>query len=135
MSGRAFKMLEAIFNRNVKITFDLPYPTHRNLLPLVSGVTPLRELLSCRYLRFITRLRTSTKDVLRMLINPTEEDTTKVIGRNLRNIMLASNKATVKDLIPSDEKYCHPEQWRLEIIKDAGEIMAGEMDPPEGFAI
>ena len=106
MSGRAFKMLEAIFNRNVKITFDLPYPTHRNLLPLVSGVTPLRELLSCRYLRFITRLRTSTKDVLRMLINPTEEDTTKVIGRNLRNIMLASNKAT-----------------------------AGEMDPPEGFAI
>ena len=104
MLGRSFEMLEATFNRNVKITFDLPYSTHRNLLPMISGMTPLtlREMLCWRYLRFVQTLRSSSKDVLRMLINLTKEDTMTVTGRNLRNIMMASNKVTVRELIPSD---------------------------------
>ena len=42
LTGRACEMFEATFNRNIKLTFDLPYPTHRNLLPVISELKPLR---------------------------------------------------------------------------------------------
>ena len=65
MTSQAGKMLEATYNKNIKITYDLPYATHRNLHPVISGAKPLRITLAKRLIAFTERIRNSNKSVLR----------------------------------------------------------------------
>ena len=46
MTSVAGRMMEASFNKNIKITYDLPYATHRNILPVISNIEPLRITLA-----------------------------------------------------------------------------------------
>ena len=59
MTSRAGEMIEATYNRNIKSTYDLPYPTHRNLLPVISNAKPLRITLARGLLSFKENIRKS----------------------------------------------------------------------------
>ena len=74
MSSRAFNMLEASYNRNIKITYDIPYQTHQNLLPGLANVKPLRIILAKRLLTFVEKIRKSDKAVLRSMLRLVEQD-------------------------------------------------------------
>ena len=74
LTGRACEMFEATFNRNIKLTYNLPYPTHRNLLQPISNLKPLRVTLAKRFLTFTEKLRQSEKPVLRSMIGLVEHD-------------------------------------------------------------
>ena len=76
-------MLEATFNRNIKITYDLPYPTHRNLLPVISNMKPLRITLAKRLLTFRDSIKKSDKRVLRQMLSLVESDARTVTGRQV----------------------------------------------------
>ena len=62
LTSRAGEMLEASFNRSIKLTFGLPYPTHRSLLPVISKVKPLRITLASRFLTFVEKLRKASNE-------------------------------------------------------------------------
>ena len=129
--------MEATFNKNIKITYDLHYPTHRNILPVISSVKPLRVTLARRFLSFIEKIRNSDKSVLRNTLSAVESDTRTITGRNLRSILHMSDKSTVLQLCPSDmdsvQYYSEPDQWRIVAILEALKVRAGEMDLPEGW--
>ena len=137
MTSRAGQMMEATFNRNIKITYDLPYQTHRNLLPAISNVKPLRVTLAKRLLSFTEKIRKSEKNVLRSTLRLVESDVRTVTGRNLRSILQLCEKSTVQQLCPSDmdsvQYYSEPDQWRIVAILEALNVRAGEMDLPEGW--
>ena len=130
-------MMEATFNRNIKITYDLPYPTHRNILPVISNVRPLRVTLAQRLLTFIEKIKKSDKNVLRSTLSVVESDSRTVTGRNLRGILQLCEKSTVKQLCPSDMDTVlyrgEPDQWRIVAILEALKVRAGEMDLPKGW--
>ena len=131
-------MKEATFNRNIKITYDLPYPTHRNLLPDISNVKPLRVTLAKRLLSFFEKIKKSEKSVLRNTLNVVESDVRTVTGRNLRSILQLCDKSTVQQLCPSDmdtvSYYGEPDQWRIVTIAEVLKVRASEMDLPEDWA-
>ena len=102
MSCRAFQMMEATYNRNIKITFELPYQTHRNLLPVLSSVKPLRVLLSRRLLKFVDCIRKSKKVVLKNILRRVECDVRTVTGGNLRSILMLTDTPCVESLRPAD---------------------------------
>ena len=79
-------MFESTFNRKIKLTLNLPHPTHRNILPVISHVKPLRITLAKRFLAFVEKLRNSEKPVLRNTISLLENDTKTVTGRNPTHI-------------------------------------------------
>ena len=137
MTSRAGQMMEATFNRNIKITYDLPYQTHRNLLPAISNVKPLRVTLAKRLLSFTEKIRKSEKSVLRSTLRLVESDVRTVTGRNLRSILQLCEKSTVQQLCPSDmdsvQYYSEPDQWRIVAILEALNVRAGEMDLPKGW--
>ena len=137
MTSRAGQMMEATFNRNIKITYDLPYQTHRNLLPPISNVKPLRVTLAKRLLSFTEKIRKSEKSVLRSTLRLVESGVRTVTGRNLRSILQLCEKSTVQQLCPSDmdsvQYYSEPDQWRIVAILEALNVRAGEMDLPEGW--
>jgi hypothetical protein len=137
MTSQAGKMLEATFNKNIKITYDLPYATHRNLLPVISGAKPLRITLAKRLIAFTERIRNSDKSVLRRILTLVESDARTVTGRNLRSVLLLTDKARINQLQPSDMElvsyYGEPEQWRIVSINEVLQMRAGELELPDGW--
>ena len=137
LTGRACEMFEATFNRNIKLTYNLPYPTHRNLLQPISNLKPLRVTLAKRFLTFTEKLRQSEKPVLRSMIGLVEHDVQTVTGRNLRRILQLTEKPNIQNLKPSDmddvNLHGDPELWRVLAIKEILEIRAGELQLPDGW--
>ena len=139
MTSRAGQMMEATFNRNIKITYDLPYPTHRNLLPVISNVTPLRITLAKRLLTFRQSIQKSEKGVLKQILKLVESDVRTVTGRNLRSILILTDKSSVQQLHKSDLElisyYGEPDQWRVISIREVLQMRDAEVGPPEGWSM
>lgn len=137
LTSRAGEMFEATFNRSIKLTYDLPFPTHRSLIPVISKVKPLRITLSSRLLTFVDRLRKSEKPVLRKMLSIVENDVRTVTGRNLRNTLLLTKKSSVMKLSALDmdivKYYKDPEMWQELCVKEILQIKEGELDHPEGW--
>ena len=131
LTSCACEMFEATYNRNIKLTYNLSYPTHRNLLPVLSKVKPLRMTLAKRFLSFTEKLRNSEKPVLRHMISLVENNVNTVTGRNLRRILLLTNRPTIQHLRPSDldtvSLYGEPELWRVLAVTDILEMRAGDL--------
>ena len=139
LTGKVTKMLEASFNRNIKITYDLPYPTHRNLLPTIANVNPLIITLAKRLLTFVDKLKKSNKPVLNQMIKLVENDVRTVTGRNLRNILLLTDAPNIGTLRPSDLDqvwyYSQPDMWRVLCVEEILTIRGGVMKPPDGWSM
>ena len=96
MTSPAGRMFEGSFNKNIKITYDLPYQTHQNILPVISGVKPLRKTLARRLIAFIERINKSEKSGLQQILALVESDVRTVTGRNIRSILLLTDKSRIK---------------------------------------
>ena len=137
MTSPAGRMMEGSFNKNIKITYDLPYATHRNILPVISGVKPLRMTLAKRLIAFTDRIKKSDKSVLKQILGLVESDVRTVTGKNLRSILLLTDKSRIDQLHPSDMEimsyYGEPEQWRVVSISEVLQMRAGELELPDGW--
>ena len=137
LKSGASEIFEATYNHNIKLTYNLPYPTHRNHLPVISQVQPLRIILAKRFLKFVEKLRQSEKPVLRHMISLVDTDVQTVTGRNLRRILLLSEKPNVTQLRPNDmdrvNLYGDPELWRVLAVKEILEIRDGGLELPDGW--
>ena len=124
-------MFEAAYNRNIKLTYNLPYPTHRNLLPVISKVKPLQLTIVKTFLVLIEKLCNSEKPVWQQIINLIENNVNTVTGRNLRRILLLTDKPTIRHLRPCDIDtvclYGEPELWRVLAVTEILEIRAGDL--------
>lgn len=137
LTSPACDKLEGSYNRNIKITNNLPYPTHRNLLPAICDIRPLKMILSRRLLTFIDKLKKSNKPVLSRTLRLVEKDARTVTGRNLRSILLLTDVSTISELQPSDlnrvSYYGEPEPWRVQSLTELFQIQRGEIEPPLGW--
>jgi hypothetical protein len=137
MTSPAARMMEGTFNRNIKITFDLPYATHRNILPVISSENPLRITLARRFITFIDKIKKSEKSVLKQLLNLVQSDVRTVTGRNLRSILTLTDISTIYQLHHTDmdavNYYGDPEQWRIVSVREALQMRAAELELPDGW--
>ena len=53
-------------------------------------------------MKFVSKLSTSKKPILRTLLSAIQLDTTSTTGRNLRNIMLLCDKSSIDDISVDD---------------------------------
>ena len=128
--------LEASWNRSIKIVHQLPWPTHRRLMTPISKKTHMRTLMMTRMMRFVEKLRSSEKPVLRQMIRLTMNNAQSVTGRNLRGILLLTSKSRVKDLTIEDVRNIKyhdlddTEKWRIVTINEVLEIKSGDRELP-----
>ena len=134
------KKIEASWNRSIKIVHKLPWQTHRRLMTPISEKTHMKTLLMTRLMRFVKKLETSKKPVLRQLIRLTKNNTMSVTGKNLRGILLLTQKSRVNDLEEEDVKnikYHHLEEtemWRMTVINEVLQIKSGERELPDEWS-
>ena len=76
----------------------------------------------------------SEKSVLRNILTQVQSDVRTVTGRNLRSILLITDKSSIDQLHTKDidqvSYYGEPEQWRVVSILEALRIRAGELELP-----
>ena len=102
----------------------------------ISKKTHMRTLMMTRMMRFVEKLRSSEKPVLRQMIRLTMNDAQSVTGRNLRGIMLLTSKSRVKDLTIEDVRNIKyhdlddTEKWRIVTINEVLEIKSGDRELP-----
>ena len=96
LGGREIEKMEATYNRSVKIMYNLPWATHRNLIEPLTGVPHMKRPLVWRYQGFIRKIENSKKKALRNLLSLVKNDVRTTTGSNLRKMMLLSGKNTIK---------------------------------------
>ena len=127
-------MLEKTWNVSMRLMLDIPKETHRYLIEPLSETTHLKTFLIKRFLTFLEQIRNSNKSASKFLLESILLDARSTTGSNLRNILLRTDKADVRDLIPRDafaEKYNLipvEEEWRLPFIRDIIEAKQDQME-------
>ena len=114
--------LESTYNRSIKIMYNLPWATHRNLLEPLTGEPHIRRILVRRYLGFIRKIEKSEKKALRNLLSLVMKDARTTTGSNLRYIMLTSGKHSIPQLLKSEvdieyHKLGEDQLWKVDMLK------------------
>ena len=115
--------IESAYNRSMKVTMELHYSTHRELIEPLSKSKHVKVMFIQRFLQMTNHIRNSSKPILRSLLSEIEYDTRSVTGRNLRNIMLLLNKNSISEITTADcenIKYFEvalEREWRVELIE------------------
>jgi hypothetical protein len=113
---------------------DLPLSTHRNLIEPLSGQMHLRKILVKRFLSFIAQIEKSAKIVPKQLLNCIRSDVRSTTGKNLRKILLLTEKSHVQNLNPYDfnsVKYHQlgdDEKWRVDSLEELINIKFGKLE-------
>ena len=101
-------------------------------------MTPLRITLAKRLLTFRQSIQKSDKSVLKQILNIVESDVRTVTGRNLRSILILTDKSSVQQLHRSDLEiisyYGEPEQWRIVSIMEVLQMRDFKMGLPDGWS-
>ena len=120
------------------ITFGLSQRVSNLHACVISNVTPLRITLAKRLLTFRQSIQKSDKSVLKQILNIVESDVRTVTGRNLRSILILTDKSSVQQLQRSDLEiisyYGEPEQWRIVSIMEVLQMRDFEMGLPDGWS-
>ena len=130
------RSFESTFNRSVKMMTDLPFETHRYFLESLLGTPHMKLRILKNYLTFIKSIKMSSKQVLRHLYTISSSDVRSITGKNLRNILLLTNKLSVNDLSAEDIKsleYCpvpENDNWRITLLDDLLNFKHGTLEPP-----
>ena len=123
--------LEATYNKSIKIMFNLPWATHRNLIEPVTGVPHIRRTLVWRYLSFISKIQKSEKTSLRKLLNLVKSDVRTTTGSNLRSIMLLAGNNTIQEVLSSNidveyHKLEEEQKWKTILLGEIIDILNDE---------
>ena len=124
LSSKSAIQLESSYNQSIKVMFNLPVSTHRMLIEPVSGAMHLRRILMSRFLGFLQQIRSSRKSIPKLLLSHICHDVRSTTGKNLRNILLQTDKIDVEDLIKTDVKeigyFPVPtfEKWKVDVVSE-----------------
>ena len=120
--------MENTWNTSIRLMFDLPWQTHRNLIEPVSGTKHIRFHLIKRFLSFINQVENSSKEASKHLLKTIKHDARSTSGSNLRNILLMTDKYDVDELNSSDAEFgkYHPldddQTWKVDLILEATDV-------------
>ena len=131
-------MVFTSYNTNVKLVFDLPLATHRHLIEPVTRRRHLRIILAARFMSFIEQIKKSAKLIPKMLLSQIQLDVRSTTGRNLRNILVQTDKRNVVQLRKEDcyNLQYHPSsadnKWKEEMLKELIDVKRNQVEV-DGF--
>ena len=128
-----FAMIEATWNRSIKLMFDLPLQTHRYFMCPISESQHVKHMLIKRFISFTQKLESSQKCSLRHLYRIVKNDAQTTTGSNIRNIQILIGKEDQK-LTESDAmkvKYHEvkkEDEWKVKFVNEIIEVKQGTLD-------
>ena len=127
-------MLENSWSTSVRVMFDLPLQSHRNLIKPVSQARHMKFVLLERFLGFLNQIEKSKKQVPKQLLSFIKQDSKSITGSNLRNILLLTDKHRVEELCKDDirkMKYHEIEEkdeWKVKFIHEITDVKFNKLE-------
>ena len=124
--------LENTWNVSQRMMYDLPVQTHRYLVEPVSEQTHLKKILISRFISFLNQIQKSDKIVPKQLLNLVQNDVNSVTGRNIRRILLLTNRSRWTDVTKTDvDKIVYAEipdgnGWRVPLFHELTDVKFGQ---------
>ena len=114
------------WNTVVEIVWDLPPPTHKNILEPLSPVPHLESVLIGRYIGFLQSLAQSCKSVVQLIFSSCCGNCSTNTGKNLKYLLDKYSMASLKDLISEKKNIkksklyplAEEEYWKLNLIEE-----------------
>ena len=126
--------LEKSWNISQRILLGIPRTTHRYFIEPLSGTPHIMISLYKRFLNFISSIKTSSKSILKNMLNLIKDDCQSTTGRNLRKLLLLTPKIRTEELSSDDLKkmwfYDVPpeELWKVRLAKEIMEVRNKNLD-------
>ena len=86
------------WNVMVRMFFNIPRQTHRNLIEPISGTSHLKIKLVKRFLKFYQSVEKCDKPHLKYLLKLQKNDVRSVFGRNVRNICVEAGVDSISQV-------------------------------------
>ena len=112
--------LKTKFSIALRRVWALPPMTHRDLLPLISGMQPLEVAIQSRILKFVKTLKESENELVKYIVNHAATAPGSTLGRNIRSLSSKMNKTyeDMVDLSTPKVKESLFEKWSGDINED-----------------
>ena len=85
-------ILKTKYSIALRRVWSLPARTHRNLLPLISGIQPLEVAIQSRIFKFVKTLEESENEIVKYIVNYAATAPGSILGRNIRILSSKMNK-------------------------------------------
>ena len=73
--------------------WSISWRTHRDLLPLISGMQPIELSIQSRILKFVKSLHNSENDLVKYIVKYATTAKSSILGRNVRILCTRTNKS------------------------------------------
>ena len=112
--------LKTKFSIALRRVWFLPARTHRDLLPLISGMQPLEVAIQSRILKFVKTLEESENELVKYIVNYAATAPGSILGRNIRILSSKMNKTyeDMLDLSAPKVKELLFEKWSRDINEE-----------------
>ena len=100
--------------------WSLPARTHRDLLPLISGMQPLEVAIQSRIHKFVKTLNESKNEIVKYIVNYAATASGSILGKNIR-ILCSRMNITYEEMLElsaANVKKVFLNLWRRKINED-----------------
>ena len=112
----------------IRMFFNLPRETHRNLIMPISSTSHLKIKLVKRFINFYESIEKCDKPHLKYLLEKQKNDVRSVFGRNVMNICEEAGTNNICSVnLDKIEYFPLPieDHWRIPLLNDMLEARAG----------
>ncbi len=113
-------ILKTKFSIALRRVWSLPARTHRDLLPLITGMQPLEVAIQSRILKFVKTLEESENELAKYIVTYASTAPGSLLGRNIRILSSRMDKTYEEmiELSAPNVKELLFEKWSREIHED-----------------
>ena len=113
-------ILKTKFSIALRRVWSLPARTHRDLLPLISGMQPLEVAIQSRILKFVKTLEESENEIVNYIVKYAATAPHSILGRNIRTLSSKLNRTyeEMLELSASKAKELLFTVWSREIYEE-----------------
>ena len=90
------------FNRGVRILFNLPFRTHRNILPVLLDTVPLELQLARRFMKMFFKMSNSPNPIVKIVTDFLQNDCRSIISKNVSHF----DTLSAQNSPPNDQLLC-----------------------------
>jgi hypothetical protein len=121
--NRDFEKLEKSWNVSMRIMLQIPRETHRFFIEPLSKTQHVVKSIKRRFTSFLSKIRSSHKEILRHVLRKIEHDCRSTTGRNIRKLQLTESDKSDSPYVPVPEA----DKWKLTFAEELLKIKTGAL--------
>ena len=131
ITSREYTKLEKSWNVSQRVMMNLPRTTHRFFIEPLTSTQHIGKSLKRRLVKFVSKVKESSKSVLRHMLYEIEGDCRSTTGRNIRSLLLEYQISKLSEIDIASRAYKgipSGEEWKIPLVKELVDATCGDLE-------